>query len=96
MHTVSNSCVEGTVLVIFIVFYFVMFIGRCGQRVSSLYVDYSEGNVRLTRCEKCGEVADKYVEYELLLVLMDVIMHQRGAIRHLMFNRYSSTVASVR
>lgn len=62
---------------------------RCGEPVESLYVEYSLTNIRLTRCQKCGKVADKYVEYELLLVLLDTVLHRKPAIRHLMYNRVS-------
>lgn len=63
--------------------------------MNCLYVEYSENNFRLTRCKRCGQVADKYVEYELMLVLIDIILHRRPAFRHLMYNRYSWTVTSV-
>ena len=53
-------------------------------------------NIRLVRCSgnKCSggkaqaQVADKYVEYEMILVLIDVILHRIPAFRHLLFNRY--------
>ena len=64
-------------------------LGRCGEAVDTLYVELSETNIRLTRCQKCGKVADKYVEYELLLVLMDTVLHRKPAIRHLLYNRVS-------
>jgi hypothetical protein len=35
----------------------------------------------------CEHVADKYIEYELVLVLMDIVLHQRCAFRHLYRNR---------
>jgi hypothetical protein len=63
--------------------------------VESLYVEYSPTNIRLTRCAKCGKVADKYVEYELILVLMDAILHKRPAVRHLLFNRLSDNSLQV-
>jgi len=63
--------------------------------VDSLYVEYSETNIRLTRCQKCGKVADKYVEYELLLVLMDSVLHRKPAIRHLLYNRFSDSAVQV-
>lgn len=60
---------------------------ECGEVVESLYVEFSEGNIRLTRCSMCSNVADKYIEYELILVLIDIILHRRPAFRHLLFNR---------
>lgn len=58
-------------------------------------MEYSERNFRLTRCGHCGSVADKYIEFELLLVLIDIVLHRKAAYRHLMFNRYHPIVAEV-
>ena len=60
-------------------------------------------NIRLVRCSgnKCSggkaqaQVADKYVEYEMILVLIDVILHRVPAFRHLLFNRYSPSSMKV-
>ncbi|KAJ1421897.1 Arv1-like family-domain-containing protein [Ochromonadaceae sp. CCMP2298] len=62
---------------------------QCAEPVESLYVEYSLTNIRLTRCDKCGRVADHYIEYELLLVLIDVMLHRKPAVRHMLFNRMS-------
>lgn len=68
---------------------------RCGESVGSLFIEYSEKSIRLTRCHKCNKVADKYIEYELVLVLIDVLLLRLPAYRHLMFNRYDHHVTEV-
>ncbi len=68
---------------------------RCGNRVDSLYIEYSDSNFRLTRCSCCGQVADKYIEFELVLVIIDVLLHRKPAYRHLMYNRYDQLVTKV-
>ena len=61
---------------------------ECSAPIDSLYVEFTGlGNIRLTRCPACGDVADKYIEYELVLVLVDIILHRRQAYRHLLKNR---------
>lgn len=45
-------------------------------------------SVKLTRCSKCEAVIDPYIERELLLVAMDIILHRKEAMRHLIFHRY--------
>ena len=60
---------------------------ECGDDTDSLYVEYSEGNLRLTRCDSCGQICDKYIEYELILVLIDIVLHRKAAYRHLYHNR---------
>mmetsp|Transcript_16238 Transcript_16238/g.24460 ORF Transcript_16238/g.24460 Transcript_16238/m.24460 type:complete len:237 (+) Transcript_16238:127-837(+) len=63
---------------------------ECGYTLEgseTLYTEYSPTNIRLTRCDKCKNVADKYIEYELILVYIDLILHNTEAYRHLFFNR---------
>ncbi|CAN0418567.1 unnamed protein product, partial [Phaeothamnion confervicola] len=60
---------------------------ECGHAVPQLYKQYSEGNIRLARCDACGSVADKYIEYEFVLIAIDLVLHRAEAYRHLLFNR---------
>ena len=70
---------------------------ECGEEVHSLYVEFSAGNIRLTRCEQCGSVSDKYIEYELILVAIDLTLHRKQAFRHLLYNRQQfESAASIR
>lgn len=59
---------------------------HCGTAVNEVYVQYSPGNIRLTKCAKCKCVADEYVECEMMIVLIDLILHKPEAYRHLFFN----------
>ena len=45
--------------------------------------------------DKCHNVADKYIEYELLLVSIDLILLREQAYRHILFNRSLLNRASV-
>ncbi|KAK6737349.1 hypothetical protein RB195_019820 [Necator americanus] len=56
------------------------------QPSSSLYQIYSEGVIRLSDCKSCGAVVDKYVEYDTMLVIIDLIIHNISAYRHLIYN----------
>lgn len=60
---------------------------ECGSQVPNLYVEFSQENIKLTRCLSCNLVADKYIEYELVLVVIDIILHRIQAYRHILFNR---------
>lgn len=60
---------------------------ECGSNVDTLYHEFSLGNIKLTRCTVCQSVADKYIEYELILVAIDIMLHRIQAYRHIMFNR---------
>eukprot|EP01083_Nonionella_stella_P158002 513599_1 len=60
---------------------------ECGAPVNNIYRDYGKGSIRLSHCPKCGKVADKYIEYQLVLILLDLILHRHQVYRHLLFNR---------
>lgn len=59
---------------------------QCGFRVKKLFVQYSPGNIRLIKCENCKAVADDYVECEIMILLIDLILHKTKAYRHLLHN----------
>jgi hypothetical protein len=51
------------------------------------FKEFSKGSVRLTRCECCHRLADKYVEFEMMLIILDLILHKPQVYRHLLYNR---------
>eukprot|EP00916_Digyalum_oweni_P007577 GHVL01012790.1.p1 GENE.GHVL01012790.1~~GHVL01012790.1.p1 ORF type:complete len:280 (+),score=61.84 GHVL01012790.1:63-902(+) len=60
---------------------------ECGSPVNCIYKEFSRGSIRLTTCEQCGKVADKYVECDILIIFIDLILHREAAYRHVLFNR---------
>jgi len=71
---------------------------ECGAQVPNLYMEFSHENIKLTRCVACNQVADKYIEYELVLVVIDIILHRIQAYRHVLFNRdiYGGSAVDIR
>lgn len=59
---------------------------ECGATVSTLYKQFSSEIIKITRCDLCGSVADMYIECDLVLILINTILHKRSAYRHLLFN----------
>ncbi|ESW34070.1 hypothetical protein PHAVU_001G121700 [Phaseolus vulgaris] len=59
---------------------------QCGCPVKTLYVQYSPGNIRLMKCENCRAVADDYIECEIMILVIDLILHKPKAYRHLLHN----------
>lgn len=57
--------------------------------MQQLYKQYGSttGSIRLAQCERCQEFADKYVESDLVLIFIDMILLKPHAYRHLIFNR---------
>jgi len=62
---------------------------QCGakQESTTAVLEYSPGNIKLLRCIRCGEVVDKYIEYEGLLILIDMALLKVEAHRHVLSNR---------
>jgi len=65
---------------------------ECGRPVNDVYKEFGKsgsGNIRLTRCNhpNCQQIADKYVEYDFIIVFLDLFLHKAQAYRHLLFNR---------
>ena len=61
---------------------------ECGTPSNEpLFIEKSKGNIELTRCVSCSNVIDKYIEFELILIAIDIILHKIQAFRHILFNR---------
>lgn len=61
---------------------------ECLTPTPTLYKRYTtHASVKLTRCTKCGNDVDPFVEREALLVSFDLILHRIAAYRHTLFNR---------
>ncbi|KAJ1966325.1 sterol homeostasis protein [Dipsacomyces acuminosporus] len=59
---------------------------ECGYPVASLYTEYGVGHIRLTQCEHCKSFADKYVEHDVVIVFIDMLLHKPQVYRHLLVN----------
>ncbi|CUS22129.1 LAQU0S04e08856g1_1 [Lachancea quebecensis] len=59
---------------------------NCCCEVDCLYVEYSNNHIRLTDCAKCKEVVDRYVEFDSVLLFIDLLLLKPGAYRHLVYN----------
>ncbi|KAJ2006447.1 sterol homeostasis protein, partial [Coemansia thaxteri] len=61
-----------------------------GEAIScnpSLYTEYGVGHIRLTQCEYCKSFADKYVEHDVVIVFIDMLLHKPQVYRHLLVNK---------
>ena len=60
----------------------------CLYPTNTLYRQYStKYNIKLHTCQQCFKDVDTYIEHELLLVIMDIVLFRKFAYRHLLFNR---------
>ncbi|KAL7068161.1 hypothetical protein ACR3K2_13320 [Cryptosporidium serpentis] len=60
---------------------------ECGSYVAELYKEYSSQNIRLSVCGMCGQIADKYIEFNRLNIIIALMLHKPQAYRHVLFNR---------
>ncbi|TDH70203.1 hypothetical protein CCR75_002226 [Bremia lactucae] len=59
---------------------------ECGASVEELVRDYGKGNLRLSICSICNSIADKYVEYETILLFLEVLLLKPQVYRHVLYN----------
>ncbi|KAJ2656430.1 sterol homeostasis protein [Coemansia sp. RSA 1200] len=60
---------------------------ECGRPVASLFTEYGVGHIRLTQCANCKHFADKYVEHDVVIVFIDMLLHKPQVYRHLLVNK---------
>lgn len=63
---------------------------HCSAPTDALFVSYGPTHLVCTRCERCEAFADPYVEYEPIIVVIDLILVKPRAYRHVLFNRNQS------
>ncbi|CAI2380233.1 unnamed protein product [Moneuplotes crassus] len=61
---------------------------HCLEEVEKLWIKNKYELYILQKCDKCGEIADKYIEYTFFLVLMNLILVDIPAYRHCLYNRW--------
>ena len=59
----------------------------CGHGCRETVKDFGQNSFSLAVCRHCGGTCDKYVEFELTLVVFDLVLHRISAYRHVLFNR---------
>ncbi|CDK28430.1 unnamed protein product [Kuraishia capsulata CBS 1993] len=59
---------------------------ECSEPIEALYYKYKGDHIKLTVCDVCHKVADKYVEYDNVLLFIDLMLLKQQAYRHLIYN----------
>lgn len=59
---------------------------NCGNKCESSYRIYANGIIKLSHCEICGKPVDKYIEVEVSIILLDMLLLGKEALRHTIFN----------
>ncbi|XP_017042381.1 protein ARV1 [Drosophila ficusphila] len=58
---------------------------NCGHRVKELFKKYSN-TLKTTQCDKCHQTTDKYIEFEEFIILIDALLLDSCAFRHIIYN----------
>ena len=61
---------------------------QCGAPQKELFMQISGQVIGLATCGECGATVDPYVEYEWLLLFIDLLLHKRQVWHHLLVNRW--------
>ncbi|XP_050362504.1 protein ARV1 [Nymphalis io] len=59
---------------------------NCGGAASALYKTYGPSVLKLTKCASCKGVVDKYIEYDPVIVMIDLVLMSKEAQRHIIYN----------
>eukprot|EP00835_Amoeboradix_gromovi_P006624 NODE_818_length_3941_cov_0.458355.p2 type:complete len:211 gc:universal NODE_818_length_3941_cov_0.458355:3255-2623(-) len=65
----------------------------CCSNVDKLILEYSGYHV-LAHCRKCDNIADPYLEYDLVLLSLDLIIQKPQAYRHVLWLNFSYSFIS--
>lgn len=60
--------------------------------IKCLYSRFKSKYIKLTVCSKCGNLADKYIEFDNVLVFLDVLLLKAPAYRHVAYNLVESAI----
>lgn len=63
---------------------------KCAAAVPDLFTCVGK-DIRLRHCDSCGRVVDHYIEYDLLLVCIDLQLYREAVYLHILFNRFAGT-----
>ncbi|CAG9562857.1 unnamed protein product [Danaus chrysippus] len=59
---------------------------NCGAAASALYRTYGPSVLKLTKCDTCKGLVDKYIEYDSVIVMIDLVLMSKAAQRHIIYN----------
>lgn len=56
------------------------------QDIECLYSEFKSKYIKLTICPQCGNLADKYIEFDNVMIFLDILLLKPQAYRHLAYN----------
>ena len=68
---------------------------ECGEETKKLSIEIKSDDIRLNICKYCNKYVDKYIEYEFIIIFIDLLLHKISAYRHIIFNLYNEKIIKV-
>lgn len=62
------------------------------SEIEQLYSEFKSKYIKLTICPDCGKIADKYIEFDNVILFLDIILLKPQAYRHLAYNMVELSV----
>lgn len=62
--------------------------------IQQLYTELKSKYIQMTVCPECGKLADKYIEFDNVILFLDVLLLKPQAYRHLAYNVVEDLVFS--
>jgi DNA-directed RNA polymerase subunit RPC12/RpoP len=59
---------------------------NCGNPMRELFKTYSPTIQKLVECDQCNKIADELIEFENLVIIIDLILLSTEAQRHVLYN----------
>ncbi|ELP95187.1 protein ARV1, putative [Entamoeba invadens IP1] len=66
---------------------------ECGAEIEDTYEIFCGQFIRLKMCPQCKKIADKYIEYDNVLVYLDLFLQKPPVYRHLLYNHDKAIMA---
>ena len=61
---------------------------ECAAQAKLLYSNFpGSNNIRIEHCKNCGQPVDSYIEYDVSLILLDMMLLSKPVWRHVLFNK---------
>mmetsp|Transcript_118738 Transcript_118738/g.378662 ORF Transcript_118738/g.378662 Transcript_118738/m.378662 type:complete len:268 (+) Transcript_118738:62-865(+) len=68
---------------------------HCAEPALDMYQEVGQ-EIRLRHCDRCGQTVDHYIEFEILLVFVDLQLLLEPVYRHILHNRFASQPGRLR
>ncbi|CAD5121448.1 DgyrCDS9956 [Dimorphilus gyrociliatus] len=63
---------------------------ECGAKAKEPFKKFDGNVIKMTYCDECGELVDKYFEYDTVLKILSLLLHKPQGYKHIVLNSRST------